>query len=235
MESINIVFLPYAGGSSYSYLQYIYGLGENISIYSIDYAGHGKRFREKPKKSFEELVEDVIVQFEKIPKKNLVIFGHSMGALVAAYVSEWLYKKAPGCIKKIILSCCVTPDKVRTKMNKCISDEELLDYLCYERKIPKETIFSVQFQKYYWEIIKNDFKIMREFDNRPLFLPECPLYCILADEDKDIGYKDVEVWKNYTNEIVKLYTVKGNHFYFEKESHKFTELLKNIVTQNMTA
>lgn len=230
----NLVLLPYAGGSSYSYLQSVYGLKKSTSIYTIDYAGHGKRFREKPQNSFDELLDDVKMQFEKIPKNNLIIFGHSMGALVAAYISEWLHKQDSLCLKKIILSCCVTPDKISTKMNKCKTDEELFDYLCYERKISRETIDSTEFKNFFWSIIKNDFKIMREFDNKPLSLPDCPLYCIAADEDLDVCYKDVEEWKNYTNTMAQIYRVKGSHFYFEEHPDKFSELLKNIVELNIS-
>ncbi len=231
MENVTVVFFPYAGGSSFCYQQALYGFGEKNSIHTIDYAGHGKRFKAPLNVNLEELVEDVLNQLERVSKKNLVLFGHSMGALVSAYVAERLNEKMPGCIKKLILSSCATPSRIRTKMNKCSTDSELFDYLLNERRIPNETLFSKYGIDPYWKVVKNDFKIMREFDNRPLSLPECPLYCIYADEDKDVGLEDVEEWKNYARAEMKLYKVNGDHFYFEKNPNVLKELLQSIINQ----
>lgn len=74
MVSYNIVCFPYAGGSSYSYGEYVEELKKRGKIYLIEYAGHGKRFKEKPVKSFKELLCDVDKQLEKIPKENLIFF-----------------------------------------------------------------------------------------------------------------------------------------------------------------
>ena len=229
MTNYNIIFFPSAGGSSYSYVEYVQELKKKGNVYLIDYAGHGKRFKEKPVKSFAELLDDVDKQLEKIPKENLILFGHSMGALVAAYTSMRLYEYHNICVHKLILSCCVSPNRVNKMKVKNTLDNELIDYLLYERNLSIKKIMSQEFQKYFWTVIKNDFDIIKEFNYFELFLPVCSLYCIYAKNDPVVNYNDILAWKNYTNSFYSLFKVEGGHFFFEEYPNVFSNLLDKII------
>ena len=231
MVNYNIVFFPYAGGSSYSYGEYVHKLKKEGNIYLIDYAGHGKRYKEKPAKCFKELLQDIDKQLQRIPKKNLVFFGHSMGALVAAYASMHMYTYQNVSVHKLILSCCVSPEWVNKRMTKNTSDKELIEYLTDERDLTIREIMSQDFQKYFWPIIKNDFKIIKEFNYFELCLPVHSLYCIYATDDPIVNYNEILSWKNYTNGYYSLYEVKGGHFFFEKYPEMFCELLNKIIEE----
>ena len=227
----NIVLFPYAGGSSYSYMEYIHGLEKIGRVYLIDYAGHGKRFKEKPANTFIEVLDDVERQMEKLPKENLVLFGHSMGALIAAYTAMRMYMRHNVSILNLILSCCVSPDKIKQNMVKNTSKDELIHYLYNERNIPIETIMSKKFQKYFWPVIKNDFDIIREFEYIEMHLHNCSLYCIYADNDPIAKYEDVLNWKSYTNNSCSFIKVEGGHFFFEEKTNFLYNFLRDIIKE----
>ena len=90
---------------------------------------------------------------------------------------------------------------------------------------------SQDYKKYSFPIIKNDFKIINEFDYFELSLPVHSLCCIYANDDPAVNYNNVLSWKNYTNGFYYLFKVEGGHFFFEKYPNMFCRLLVKIIDE----
>jgi len=81
--SIQMFALPYAGGSASIYNDWVSELKPSINVYPIEYAGHGSRFCEDFYLSIEDAAEDISEMIKSQQEDDYVIYGHSMGCLVA--------------------------------------------------------------------------------------------------------------------------------------------------------
>lgn len=76
---------PYAGGTAAYFDQLKEALKEECNLIAIEYAGHGKRFREPFCDTWDELIKDVCQQVKThmLPGEKYAFLGYSMGSLVA--------------------------------------------------------------------------------------------------------------------------------------------------------
>ena len=104
---IDLVLLPFAGGTSLTYMEWRFS--DSVNVIPLDYRGHGFRMTEPLYTFFEEMVNDVSTQIvNKRSNKRLCIFGHSMGALLGWDVLNDLKRKGVH-VNHLFVSACLPP------------------------------------------------------------------------------------------------------------------------------
>ena len=83
-SKIKMFCFTYAGGAASFYNEIEQSLKDNIELVKLDYAGHGKRYREDLYSDFKELAEDMYNQVKMQCDENTpyVFMGYSMGSIV---------------------------------------------------------------------------------------------------------------------------------------------------------
>ena len=90
MNRVKLFCIPYAGGSATVYYKWNNYLKNNIELIPVELSGHGARFNEKLHTNMKSMIEDIYNNIkDKLNDGPYMIFGHSMGALIAY---ELLYK-----------------------------------------------------------------------------------------------------------------------------------------------
>lgn len=222
---------PYAGGSSQGFGRWNSALSDKVLVNIFDYAGHGRRISEAVATNFEDLIEDLEKQIlaKSVEQDRMILFGHSMGAIAIAAVASKLYEKLRINFQGIILSCCMSPECLSKRKNVIWKDEDLISYLNEIRDIPMEIIKTVDFMKYIFPAIKNDFNIMQAYRFDSIKLPPCPIHCLWAEQDYSITRETMVGWQKYTEKQIVWNSIKGTHFYFEEYPNETFELLKKII------
>lgn len=231
--------LPFAGGSAQAYYKLTKAINNIVSIpiVTIEYAGHGTRFRKKLANNFDELVEDAKCQIVKIIEKQLkesdntsiVLFGHSMGGMVLAHSIAEIYSKYNEIIKGIIFSSCLPPEKLKSRAITFQTDQQLIDYLCMSRSVPTDLANSKEFTQYILPYVKNDFRILDEYNKELCILPKCPIYAIWGSLDYGITQDAMIGWQNYSTVPICWYEAKGTHFYFEENIEQAADIIVDII------
>lgn len=231
-EKMLLIAIPFAGGSSQNYFSLGKAVDKLVELKSIDYAGHGLRFSKPVSQNFDELLEDYYQQLEKIiNNRDFILFGHSMGALAAAYLAEQLYVRYGTQMKGLVLSSCIHPKAFSETNHGFSTDDELIDYLCADRNVPRDIANSSEFMQYIYPVIKNDFLILSNFIYKPLRLPNCKTFAIWGDLDYGIDQHSMADWQLHTNNVIKWFSVSGTHFYFEENLTDTIIVINEIVEQ----
>ena len=106
-----LFLLPYAGGSSYIYKKFEQQFTKNIKITYIELPGRGMRKKEAFYDSLDDAVEQLSLQiFNLLQSKEFYLFGHSLGAILAYYISYEMYLRAYAIPRKIFLSGRTSPE-----------------------------------------------------------------------------------------------------------------------------
>ena len=234
-----LIFIPFAGGSFQAYYMLQRILDNVAEIECIDYAGHGKRHAECLAKSFTDLIDDMSIVIQKVVKSHkdcsVVIFGHSMGALALGHAAKQLYDFLGERLKGIIISSCLPPNKFCSKtVSECkdfINDEKLIDYLALERNIPYHLLESREFMQLIFPAIKNDMRILSEYQYQSLCLPPVQVHCIWGTQDYGIDRKNMDGWQKYSETQIFWHSCVGTHFYFEEHTAMAAGILEHILNQ----
>ena len=235
-----IFFLPYAGGTSLTYLSWQKYL-ENYDIYALDYKGHGLRKKEKLCTSIIEMAEDIAAKIKDIileKKVEFILFGHSLGGLITWHVTEILEEKYKIIPEKICISACSSPVEFHKSIHFKIlgeteeeKDKFLIKEFLQNSNINEKIIKSNYFQKSLLPIIKHNYYLINNyyFKNN-IKEVNIPIYVFYAEEDKLVNKENILKWQSLTLNRFKAFEFQGNHYYLENENNKkiLCELLKKL-------
>ena len=90
-KKITLVFLPFAGGTGEFYHSWLNQLHPMIEGQYAQLPGRGRYFIEPAYNQLTPLVNDLCQEILALDTKQLALFGHSMGALIAFECARQLY------------------------------------------------------------------------------------------------------------------------------------------------
>ncbi|MCR5460082.1 MAG: alpha/beta fold hydrolase [Acetatifactor sp.] len=230
---MRLICLPYAGGNSIFFTKWRKVFGNEIEVVSVEYAGHGRRICEEFTDSYQDTLEDVFSQVEKLITSEYAIFGHSMGAVYAYEVVKRLEKKGLRMPAAVIVSGSRAPyennERLLHKMDKDVFMQELfkmggLSGEIFENRELLDLVYTVSF---------NDIKNLEEYRSEHFEkTPEkirTQMIVLYGEEDEEFSGNDICRWQDYClrKNIVKGF--KGGHFFIDKEREDVCDFLRRKI------
>ncbi|MBE5929346.1 MAG: thioesterase [Lachnospiraceae bacterium] len=223
--------LPYAGGSASIYNDWVKKLKSSIDVCPIEYAGHGGRFCEEFYFDIEEAAQDVSKMIRKRCKEDYVIYGHSMGCLVALETAFVLEKEKAVLPKAIIVGGNRPPHlKYKDKSLKELSKDELMEETASLGQIEPEVMECEELYEIIADIMYADVQMFSKYDRSPEWGKiSIPVLVLAGDGDDETPMEDIQEWKEYTNGEFKLNVFKGNHFFAFNDNEAFFDYLLKYI------
>lgn len=213
--SMQMFCLPYAGGSSSIYYDWKTEFEPTVEIVPLEYAGRGKRFCEEYFKTIEEAAEDLSDKIIQQQRGDYVIYGHSMGCLVALQTAFCLVKKKANLPKAIIVAATRPPhlmykDKPLEKMTR----DELMQEIASMGQMEEEIMEDKEMYDIIADIMYADIHMFkaykRHYNDGKL---DIPLLALTGDGDDEAPEEDMKEWQFYTNGNFEYRRFEGNHFF----------------------
>ena len=216
----NIYIFPCAGGCAANYSEYGLYLPET-KVY--EYKGHWSRFEEPFSVAMDDLVRDAadLIRCNEYPD-GLLLFGHSMGGIVAWHLAAKLLEIGLD-VKGIFIAACSPPTEKVRALDKIDSDEDIEDFLIRVRQVPQKVLRSDFFKENLLPTIRNDFRILKDAISRKTKYHkiDCDIICLGGREDSLIQMDLMYGWENFTNGSLQVHEFPGNHFFvYERNNIK---------------
>lgn len=229
--SIQMFALPYAGGSASIYSDWESKLKPEVELCPIEYAGHASRFCDPFYTSIEEAAEDISELIIKQQKGDYIIYGHSMGCLVALETAFILEKKKAKLPKAIIVAATRPPHLLyKDKPLGDLSKEELLKEIASLGQIDPEVLECEELCEMIADILYADVQINthynRNFENGTISIP---ILSLTAENDDEAPEDDMKEWQRYTNAEFAFHMFKGDHFFAFENNEDFISFLLNYI------
>lgn len=207
--------LPYAGGSASIYRDWIASLNPILDVCPFEYAGHAGRFGEPFFSSIEETAEDVSEWIRNHQTKDYIIYGHSMGSLVALETEYVLERKNIVLPKAIVVAAC-RPPHLRDKgvqlgrLSKTDLMKEMVSRGQYDSEILEDgELFALLSDVMYADIqMYSQYK--RSYNTGKIHVPIIALAGELDQETPEINMQE---WHKYTESAFAFHVFSGNHFF----------------------
>ncbi|WP_133121660.1 thioesterase II family protein [Chryseobacterium sp. PMSZPI] len=239
MNSPILFCIPYAGGSSMSFLNITNRIHiDAIEIKNLELPGRGLRHKEPLLSSLEEAVDDLYLQVkENIDslQRPVFLWGHSMGAILALLLSFKLYKhqfKVPGLlVSGMKAPTCQLSDKILSEKAK---NKLLSNFLPVKKEQNKEAPLFQKIYKKRIEIMEKDVEILEKYQMenwKDIYVATTIIAIMGEDDDLYPDQSYYENWKLHTSETFEIFSIKGGHFFPMQHPGETAILLTSILTQ----
>jgi external thioesterase TEII len=231
MDKPQLFLIHFAGGSVYSF-QYLKPFLTEFEFIPLELPGRGKRTREPFITDFYEAARDIADQLRKSLQSNTyLIYGHSMGALLALEVAKTMEKIRKGP-SGIIVSGNAGPGTEDGKKRYLMETEEFKKELREIGGMPEEVMADGELFNYFIPMLKADFEILEKDEKSLVFSPvEAPVYAIMGDKEE--GCEDISNWKNYTLSSFAYTILEGDHFFIYHHAQELARIMKAGLTKNL--
>jgi pyochelin biosynthesis protein PchC len=202
-----VAVFHHAGGSGLSFLRLAKRLAPEFELRLAEIPGRGASVGQPLPKSLSDFASAAAAEIEGWEDRPLVLYGHSMGGLVAYEVALRL---PPNCApEKLIVSACRNPGS-RHEISD-LSDEALLRTASMYGS-PTQELSSKEVQAYFLSQLRADLKLLGEYEPTRQLIP-VPLLVLGGEEDPVVKAADLEGWRPYTQKGFEIRLVPGGHFF----------------------
>ena len=234
-DKVSLICFPYAGGSRYSYGVFESVAPRKFNILPLELPGRGDRIGEPLLTEINSMVDDLFRQIRSRIDEPYIIYGHSMGAILAYLVIKKISQYNLPLPRHLFISGCEGPSAVKHKKQKLRSHlppDEFIEELKGLGGVPEDILKDESFIRFFEPILRADLKAIEGYEHResiPFNIPVAVLY----GSEEDLTFEDVYAWQEESITEVEVIKFSGNHFFIFKHKKEIMDIIERMVGQTV--
>ncbi|WP_051286972.1 thioesterase II family protein [Paenibacillus taiwanensis] len=238
---VRLCCLPYAGASASVYMRWKRQLPSYIELIPLELAARGRRFGEAPYASVADAVSDIDLMMQPIlsDDKPVVLFGHSMGALLSY---EWLRRQHVNGGRlpdRAILSARSAPQFVEIEESIIdLPDGPFIEKVAEYGAADASVLSLPEMRDVFVPILRADFAIIERHTQqssdsesesesaRAVDPIPVPVQIWYGEDDHSLR-GEMEGWKHWFHHDFQVECFPGNHFYIAEHEELVVSRLAN--------
>lgn len=223
---VTVVIFPHAGGGPAFYRGLGAALGERMRVCAVNYPGRERLIREPHAPSLDALVASLVEQMQGGVQGPVVLFGHSMGAIVAFEVAVSLGEQVRGLI--VSGHPAPTQGSLDRGLHRA-NDDELAHQVEKMGAVPEGLFQHREFRHHLIRLLRHD---LRAIETHCCWegTVGVPLVAYMGDEDTVAPPASARAWASMTSVRFRSRTFPGGHFYFTTALGSVAAALHSDVT-----
>lgn len=226
-----VIFFPYLGGSASAFNGLIDKLGGHMNIWVANPPGHGSSKLE-PVEDIDVLTDMYYKEIIKIITPGCILFGHSMGGVIAYYLTQRIMgsRDVSAGLRALVLSACAVPRSMRHEKNSLLPDSELLEKLAAYGAISKEVIRETGLLEFFLPVFRADYKILESAAlKEPDAAIDIPTFLVWGENDSVQPVDSLGQWLPYVKNRVTVLPIKeGEHLFIDSRASEVAEYIEKI-------
>lgn len=230
-----VIAFPYAGGSSAMFRAWAPDWLPGVSLYAVEPPGRGRRLGEPPAVTIGEMVEAVMHAIAGDLARPFVLYGHSLGGLVAFEVAQACHRQFGREPEALIVSASRPPHVALDSAPETLTDEEVVERLESLGATPPEILGHAQLMALLMPALKADFTIARRHVSRAPVPLKCAIDVFAGRADTACTPEKLMAWKDLTTGPFRHSVMEGGHFFIQERPETFLTALRGRLTERLSA
>ncbi len=231
-DPLTLFCLPCAGASASMYLRWRRLLPSWVKLVPIELPGRGNRLDELPKESYSDLAHSLCDELALSLPEQYVLFGHSMGALLAYGIAQGLCSGGSFPPKALLVSGCVAPIRQDSqRYNNMQSDAALIADLGKQGGTPEEVFGNQELLTMTLDLLRMDYRVCGSFQYSQLPPLPIPIHSFAGRSD-EISVAKLNDWRLESTRICTLDWFDGGHFFLRQSEDWFLFVLKKRLMES---
>ncbi|AJT42520.1 thioesterase II family protein [Psychromicrobium lacuslunae] len=215
-----LVCFPHAGGSANYFRTWAKSSPAELNILAVQYPGRADRLMEDCYEDLGEMAKAVHQALPSFSGRDVVFFGHSLGAVLAYEVAR-LATSAEFQPSRLIASACRVPDE----SGNVVDSEVLWDDDAAMQSLVSlggtnedpELLADPRVRELVLPYLRADYQMLQRYKRMPGPALSCELLVVRGATDPDVSYQDGERWSELTTGEFRHRELPGGHFYLSPD------------------
>jgi surfactin synthase thioesterase subunit len=210
-----LVCLPHAGGAASFFFPLSQALAPYADVMSIQYPGRQDRRHERLRTTIGQLAEETYQALLPWADRPLVLFGHSMGAVISFEVAR-RFERDGAPVRGLIVSGRRAPDIHLPARAHLLSDDELVEEIRKLSGTDPGILQDDEILRMIVPAIRADYEAVESYryePDGPGPALGCPLSVFTGDADPRVSVAQAMAWADFSSGPFNFRTFPGGHFY----------------------
>ncbi len=212
---LRLLCVPYAGGGATVFHSWPAKLPAHVELRAVQLPGRQDRWREPALASIGSIVERVAAALSTLPTLPLVIYGHSMGGLIAFELARRLQaEQAP--LQALVVGARPAPQVPQRGAHiHHLPDRALVEALhrCYGT--PLAVLQDAAMMALALPSLRSDLAALAAYRYEPGPLLSVPVTVLTGRRDTSVSASDTAAWAALTSAAVATNEVDAGHFFLD--------------------
>lgn len=211
--SYRTVCFPHAGGAASFFAPWATAAPPETEIWAVQYPGREDRLTERCVADMDTLAAAVARHLVPLADRPLVLFGHSLGALVAYETARTLHREYGVTPAHLVVSGRRAPTVPAPGDIHRRPDEEVVAELVRLGDTDRRLLRDPDARAVFLPAIRADFRLAETYRHRPGTVLTCPITAVIGSEDTEVDIEQALGWRHHTTGTFTLRRLPGGHFY----------------------
>jgi pyochelin biosynthetic protein PchC len=224
--TLRVVCFPHSGGSATAFADWAAAMPPDAELVAVQYPGRSDRFVEPLVDDVAAMAGYVAPELLRRPMSDQVLFGHSLGAVVA-YETALVLRDMGEEPSRLCASACLPPGHMENSQVHLAPDDEFWATLCGLGGIEPGIAENAELRELLLPTLRSDLRAHATYQPRPGNKPlSCPVSCYHGAGDPLVDEARLAGWARVTSGEFTLRVRPGGHFHMATDA---AELISDIL------
>jgi medium-chain acyl-[acyl-carrier-protein] hydrolase len=158
----------------------------------------------------------------------LVIYGHSMGALLGFELARSISARHANAPAHLVVSGFGSPRTTATRADmSLLTDSQFIARLADLDGTPTEILEDRELMAIMLPVLRADFDVVAGYGYAPGPILKCPITAIVGRDDPEVEVAELEAWRGETSGSCRLVVLPGDHFILEGDVSPILDLISS--------
>ncbi|MCI4061480.1 alpha/beta fold hydrolase [Micromonospora sp. R77] len=227
--SLRVVCFPHSGGSAAAFAEWASAMPPGVELLAVQYPGRSDRFIEPLVDTVSMMAAHAATELLRLPMGDYVLFGHSLGAVVA-YETALALRDGGREPRRLCVSACLPPGHMTNPQVHLAPDDEFWEILQHLGGIEPGIAENDELRELLLPTLRSDLRAHATYQPPSAANPlSCPVTCYHGTGDPLVDEARLAGWAAVTEGEFALRVRAGGHFHIATETR---ELISDVLGRN---